>query len=158
MVAKIQGICRFADRASNPPCKKHCKYNVFMQNAAKRRFWDHTMWGGGGGSEPRTGNIYAFALICASVFQNTSGVLSMLLYTVLTQQWEPGRRTVDANLKSGTIEVLHNPQRLLSRNRIGSSAPGSQQQLGRIWQQHKRCPKWFPSKSMELQVHCVYIL
>ena len=60
MVAKIQGICRFADRASNPPCKKHCKYNVFMRNAAKRRFWDHTMWGGGGGgSEPRTGNIYS---------------------------------------------------------------------------------------------------
>lgn len=34
----------------------------------------------------------------------------MPLYTVLTQQWEPGRRTVDANLKSGTIEVLQNPQ------------------------------------------------
>jgi len=30
-----------------------------MQNAAKRRFWDHTMGGeGGGGSEPRTGIIY----------------------------------------------------------------------------------------------------
>ena len=42
-------ICRFADSASHPPCKKHCKYNAFMQNAAKRRFWDHTMGGGGGG-------------------------------------------------------------------------------------------------------------
>ena len=51
----------------------------------------------------------------------------MPLDTVLTQQWEPGRRAVDANLKSGTIEVLHNPRRLLSANRIGSSAPGSQQ-------------------------------
>lgn len=101
--------------------------------------------------------IYAFALICASVFQNTSGVLIMPLYTVLSQQWEPGRRTVDANLKSGTIEVLHNPRRLLSANRIGSSAPGSQQQLGRLWQQHKRCPKWFRSQSIELQAYCVHI-
>ena len=42
-------ICRFADSASHPPCKKHCKYNAFMQNAAKRRFWDHTMGGGEGG-------------------------------------------------------------------------------------------------------------
>ena len=42
-------ICRFADRASHPPCKKHCKYNAFMQNAAKRRFWDHTMGREGGG-------------------------------------------------------------------------------------------------------------
>ena len=50
---------RVADRTSNPPCKKHCKYNVFMRNAAKRRFWDHTIpCGGGGGSEPRTGIIY----------------------------------------------------------------------------------------------------
>ena len=56
---EILRICRFADRASHPPCKKHCKYHVFMQNAAKRRFWDHTMGGGGGGgSEPRTGIIY----------------------------------------------------------------------------------------------------
>ena len=55
----IPRICRFADRASHPPCKKHCKYHVFMQNAAKRRFWDHSMGGGGGGgSEPRTGIIY----------------------------------------------------------------------------------------------------
>ena len=45
---EIPRICRFADRASHPPCKKHCKYHVFMQNAAKRRFWDHTMGGGGG--------------------------------------------------------------------------------------------------------------
>ena len=81
----------------------------------------------------------------------------MPLYTVLTQQWEPGRRTVDANLKSGTIEVLHNPRRLLSANRIGSSAPWSQQQLERIWQQHKRCPKWFRSQSIELQAYCVHI-
>ena len=43
---EILRICRFADRASHPPCKKHCKYHVFMQNAAKRRFWDHTMGGG----------------------------------------------------------------------------------------------------------------
>ena len=25
---------------------RNCKYHVFMQNAAKRRFWDHTMGGG----------------------------------------------------------------------------------------------------------------
>ena len=43
LVAEILRICRFADRASHPPCKKHCKFSVFMRNAAKRRFWDHTM-------------------------------------------------------------------------------------------------------------------
>ena len=39
-----------------------CKYHVFMQNAAKCRFWDHTMGGEGGGvgSEPRTGIIYTY--------------------------------------------------------------------------------------------------
>ena len=71
MVAKIQGICRFADRASNPPCKKHCKYNVFMRNAAKRRFWDHTMWWGGGGSEPRTGNIYIYIIYVGIACKST---------------------------------------------------------------------------------------
>ena len=29
--------------------KKHCKYHVFMRNAPKRRFCDHTMGGGVGG-------------------------------------------------------------------------------------------------------------
>ena len=58
LVAEIRRICRFADRASHPPCKKHCKFCVFRRNAAKRRFWDHTM--GGGGSEPRTRIIYIY--------------------------------------------------------------------------------------------------
>ena len=58
---EIPRVCRFADRASHPPCKKHCKYHVFMQNAAKRRFWDHTMGGRGGVvAEPRTGIIYIY--------------------------------------------------------------------------------------------------
>ena len=42
-----------------------------MRNAAKRRFWDHTMWGGeGGGSEPRTGIIYTclWSQDCGSVY------------------------------------------------------------------------------------------
>ena len=46
---EILRICRLAGPASHPPCKKHCKYHIFMQNAAKRRFWDHTMGGEGGG-------------------------------------------------------------------------------------------------------------
>ena len=32
MVAEILWICKFADRASHPPCKKHCKYHVLMWN------------------------------------------------------------------------------------------------------------------------------
>ena len=40
-----------------------------LQNDAKRRFWDHTMWGGGGGSEPRTGSIYNILEICSKTTQ-----------------------------------------------------------------------------------------
>ena len=61
-------ICRFADGASQPPCKKHCKYHAFMQNGAKCRFWDHTM---GGGSEPRTGIIYIYMYIYMDVSENS---------------------------------------------------------------------------------------
>ena len=57
-----EGWLQFADGASQPPCKEHCKYHVFMQNAAKRRFWDHTK-GGGGGSERRTGIIYRYVFV-----------------------------------------------------------------------------------------------
>ena len=60
LVAEILRICRFADRASHPPCKKHCKFSVFMRNAAKRRFWDHT--GGGGRRAQGRSHIYIYML------------------------------------------------------------------------------------------------
>ena len=62
LVAEILRICRFADRASHPPCKKHCKFSVFMRNAAKRRFWDHTGGGGPAGPGP-VPYIYIYALL-----------------------------------------------------------------------------------------------
>ena len=47
-----------------------CKYHVFMQNAAKRRFWDHTMGGRGcfsfGGTVQyiEESNIYLCFVVC----------------------------------------------------------------------------------------------
>ena len=75
-----------SDRTSNPPCKKHCKYNVFMRNAAKRRFWDHTMWGGGGGgSEPRTGIIYTHVCKWGLLYSTWLQIHPSLKSFVLTQ-------------------------------------------------------------------------
>ena len=51
----------------------------------------------------------------------------------------PGRRTVDANLKSGTIEVLH-----------GSGAPWSQQQLGIILATAQKVSQMISITSIEL--------
>ena len=68
---EIPRICRFADRASHPPCKKHCKYHVFMQNAAKRRFWDHTMGGGGGVVANREPGSYIYIYIYYIIFKQT---------------------------------------------------------------------------------------
>ena len=92
MVAKIQRICRVADRTSNPPCKKHCKYNVFMRNAAKRRFWDHTMWGGGGVVANREPGSYIVVLyicisnICIYIY------IYACIYVILCVDVEPALR------------------------------------------------------------------
>ena len=67
LVAEILRICRFADRASHPPCKKHCKFSVFMRNAAKRRFWDHTMGGGEPAGPGPVPYIYIYNCMCKHI-------------------------------------------------------------------------------------------
>ena len=56
---EIPRICRFADRASHPPCKETLQIPRFHAECCKTQVLG-PYHGGGGGSEPRTGIIYIY--------------------------------------------------------------------------------------------------
>ena len=96
-------ICGFADRSSHPPCKKHCKYNVFMQNDAKRRFWNHTQ--GGGVVANREPGSYIYNKI--TYIQYTVYLVKFYHWCTNLKNWETVRDTGQSPMQIASRNSVH---------------------------------------------------